>query len=986
MTFPIFEPHQQIGAFQIVSSQRIEDLKCQLTIARHGESGARVLHMGNDDPENLFCLAFSTPALDATGISHILEHCVLCGSEKYGVKDPFFSMARRSLNTFMNAFTGSDFTCYPAASQVRSDFFNLLKVYLDAVFHPRLSELSFLQEGIRRFIDSEGNVQFKGIVYNEMKGAYALPEKRLWSHLLARLLPHTSFGHDSGGDPKCIPNLTIQSLRRYHSRFYHPSRCLFYFYGNIPLQEHLQFLHDGVLSKALCAPQLPKERIQLRRSKPNYLTRSYPADDDSDVHRPLFGISWWTGDLTALDDLFIISLLDELMMGSDGAPLKCQLIEQKICQQVQSSLETESPQTAYLLILKGCSSTSGSALTKQVMKILIKIAKGGFDEDQVQAAIHRMELQHLEIDSGQYPYGLALFWRAGLSSLHGADPHSALLVSSQLQALKQLAASSDVLKSHFYRLLIDNQHRSSVSLRPDPDLTRGEQIDEKKRLALIKSKLTPFQKKRIEQQTIALKTAQEQREDLSCLPILPIDAVGSKPQDFSLTSYPLHQGTCHYHKVHTNGFVYIDCLIPLPNWNEVFSLDPKKIPLAALWRIFANFLPLMGTSRRSFAQNSELIAAHSGGISANITCFSNAFEERFSSHLHLRIKGLKRKLPQLFGLLSDIMTDAQFQDTGRLKELMAQQSLSLEQNLTRNATSYAIHAASCFHSKLARYLDCHLGFGYLKAMRSLFQKVRGDSKDLESALLRPLCHLQANLPSPEHLIITCEEREWDAMVAEQFYGFQEHFRSAPALQRAEKSQFDQKPYRREMGFPIQAQVATNAFALPGVGYADKDFAKLQLLSQLLQHNTLHPQIREKGGAYGSGALCRSDWQALVLYSAQDPNVAATKAVFVQALRDSSSKNCSDQELDEAKRAVIQQLDSPIQPGDRGITAFGWKMQEKNLAVRTEHRKRLLNATADEIRSCCERCLIPFVNDASFASASGKEHLLKENPELSICQM
>lgn len=255
--------------FQVVQYLRLEELQSTLIELIHEPTGAKVMHIANDDPENLFCLSFQTLPTSSNGVAHILEHTVLCGSKKFPVKDPFFSMARRSLNTYMNALTGHDFTCYPASSQIEKDFYNLLEVYIDAVFHPNLKKESFLQEGHRfAFAEPEdlnSPLVYQGIVYNEMKGAMIGPESRLWEKISEHLTPDLTYAHNSGGNPKEIPNLTLEELKEFHQTYYHPSRCLFFFYGNIPLSKHLDYLQDHALKGVQKAPQLsplpPPEKV-----------------------------------------------------------------------------------------------------------------------------------------------------------------------------------------------------------------------------------------------------------------------------------------------------------------------------------------------------------------------------------------------------------------------------------------------------------------------------------------------------------------------------------------------------------------------------------------------------------------------------------------------------------------------------------------------------------------------------------------------------
>jgi presequence protease len=317
--------------YLVTKSLYIQEQQCHLTELVHESSGACILHLGNQDPENLFSLSFRTLPESSNGVAHILEHTVLCGSQKYPVKDPFFAMNRRSLNTFMNALTGADFTCYPAASQVEQDFYNLLDVYLDAVFHPLLKEQSFAQEGCRlEFsdpLDPTSPLQYKGVVYNEMKGSLSSPMTRLIEALNSELYPNSPYGFNSGGDPSQIPNLSYEELLFFHKNYYHPSRCLFFFYGNLPLKKHLDYISHHILKNVHKLPELPPIPKQPRYTKPVYKEAFYPlAAEEITEDKAIIAFSWLTCSIKEQITLLALSVLDIVFMDTDASLLKIELL------------------------------------------------------------------------------------------------------------------------------------------------------------------------------------------------------------------------------------------------------------------------------------------------------------------------------------------------------------------------------------------------------------------------------------------------------------------------------------------------------------------------------------------------------------------------------------------------------------------------------------------------------------------------------------
>ncbi len=360
----LHEVGQSYNGFTLTKIFPIPELQCVLRELVHEKTGAQVMHIENEDPENVFCLSFRTLPDTSNGVAHILEHTVLCGSEKFPVKDPFFAMNRRSLNTFMNALTGSDFTCYPAASQVSKDFYNLLDVYIDAVFKPLLNELSFLQEGCRLEFSTPDNpetlLEYKGIVYNEMKGALSSPTTRLSEAINETLFPHLTYGINSGGDPKVIPELTYHDLKEFHRTYYHPSRCLFFFYGNMPLEQHLDFIAEHALQNVEKLDPIPQLPLQPRFREPREKIMAYPISPDEDPKdKTLLAFSWLTCHILEQQELLALSVIEIALLDNDASPLKMALLKSGLCKQVSAYSEDEISEVPFIIVLIGCEMLHG---------------------------------------------------------------------------------------------------------------------------------------------------------------------------------------------------------------------------------------------------------------------------------------------------------------------------------------------------------------------------------------------------------------------------------------------------------------------------------------------------------------------------------------------------------------------------------------------------------------------------------------------------
>ena len=430
---PLDPTYQTYKNFRFTKFFPLPELQSDLIELIHEPTGARIMHIANEDPENLFCLAFQTLPTRSNGVAHVLEHTVLCGSQKFPIKDPFFSMSRRSLNTFMNALTGQDFTCYPASSLVEKDFYNLLEVYLDAVFSPQLKKLSFLQEGHRLEFSSvkdiESPLRYQGIVFNEMKGAMASADSRLWHHIMEHLVPDLPYHYNSGGDPKEIVNLTYGDLLDFHRIFYHPSRCLFFFYGNLELAKHLDFIEEMALKNVKKLAPLPPIPLQKRFKTPIEKVNFFPIQSDEDLENQCqIAFCFLTAHLSWQSDILALSLIEILLLDTDASPLKMALLQSGMCLEVDSLLDTEMSEIPFILICKGCNQKNTQKLKKFIFKTITQFIAKPIDLILIEAAIQQLEFDRTEIHGGSDPYGLNLFFRSGLIKLHGIDPEEGLKI------------------------------------------------------------------------------------------------------------------------------------------------------------------------------------------------------------------------------------------------------------------------------------------------------------------------------------------------------------------------------------------------------------------------------------------------------------------------------------------------------------------------------------------------------------------------------
>lgn len=960
MQSPLNAIGQSYQGFVITKYLPLDELQSTLIELIHEESGAKVIHIANSDPENLFCLSFQTLPSSSNGVAHILEHTVLCGSKKFPVKDPFFAMTRRSLNTYMNALTGQDFTCYPASSQVEKDFYNLLEVYLDAVFHPELKEVSFLQEGHRlEFVDPKnlkGPLQYQGVVYNEMKGAMSSLDSRLWEALSKRLTPDLPYAYNSGGSPKEIPRLTYEELIAFHREFYHPSRCLFFFYGNLPLTRHLKFISSSLQQVQKIAP-IPPLPLQKRFAEPLIDSCRFPVTaDESTEKKTQIVFSWLTAPICHQSEVLALCLLESILTDTDASPLTLAFLKSGLCTQVDSSLDIEMSEIPWIITCKGCEEKDAEPLQKILFETLEHFEPS---TDQIEAALHQLEFQRTEIGAEGIPFGLTLFMRAALIKQHGSEPEQALLIHSLFADLRNRTQTPHYLKNLVRKYLIDNTHFVRLTFVPDPDLERQELQEEQRRLAEIRTQLSESDEKKIATQTAKLAAYQEQIESqsLDCLPKVTLDDVPLAPRDYPL----IEKRRVYHHACFTNQIVYVDLIFDIP------ELDAKDLPLLSL---FSRLLPELGCGGRDYADNLEFQQRYVGGFDASIALHvTHENPDVCRPAFSLRGKALYHNEAKLFQLFKDCIYSLDLGDRERIQEWLSQQATELQNNLPKAAMNYAIQTAlSGFSIPSFIYNQWH-GIPYYQAILHW----ANHCDDTFIASLKRIADLVLKVDQA-HLVLTCDEAHYERLEKNHFYDLRLPQKRTTGWK---GSYLHPKPPSQAR--VIAAPVAFTALGMRTVSYRDPRSPFLLISTELMENLVLHKEIREKGGAYGSGASYTPSTGNFHFYSYRDPHLTRSTTIFEMALKQIASKQFDDRELEEAKLGVLQTLDTPVAPGNRAMVAFSWDRAQRSYKLRQEFRKKVMSATKEEVAHAVQTCLLN--QETALVSFLGQELLKREQETL-----
>ncbi|MBX7067354.1 MAG: insulinase family protein [Parachlamydiales bacterium] len=921
----------------------LSELQSSLIELVHQPSGARIIHIANNDPENLFCLSFQTLPYNSNGVAHILEHTVLCGSEKFPVKDPFFAMTRRSLNTYMNALTGQDFTCYPASSQVEKDFYNLLEVYLDSVFHPELKHLSFLQEG-HRFELADQALQFQGVVYNEMKGAMSSVDSRLWEALASRLVPDLPYAHNSGGNPKEIPSLSYEQLIEFHREFYHPSRCLFFFYGNLPLTKHLDFI-EKELSRAKKMTPLPPLKAQTRFENPIKAVDFYPVAEGEE-QKSLISFAWLTVPISRQSEILALEVINTILTDTDASPLTKALLKSGLCADVDSSLDIEMSEIPLVITCKGCEEENADKLQKVLFDTLKKVV---FKDEEVEAALHQLEFERTEIGGEGGPFGLTLFMRSCLIKQHGSEPENALLIHSLFDELRGHLKDPKYLPNLLRKYVVDNLHFVRLVLKPDPDLNRKEQEEEQKRLQAIQSKLTKAEEKTIREQSAKLKAYQEavEHQSLDCLPKVTLKDVPPHIRDYPI----IQKNNVFHHSCFTNQILYADLVFDLP------EINVEDLPLLSL---FAQILPELGCGGRSYEENLAFQQRYIGGFEANLALHvTQENPDVCRPTFTLRGKALYRNTDKLFQLFSDFVMKPNFSEKARIKEWLSQHATEQRERLNRASMSYAIQNSLKGLSIPSFVHEQWNGISYYKAVMEW-------EKKFDPALLKKMGDQVLGLKN--HSWVFSSDR-------------------LPEIQLPEMPNKSYLPWTGKYNLPksepqarfIAAPVAFTSLGLRTVSYRDNASPMLFIATELMKNVFLHKEIREKGGAYGGGASYTPTTGNFHFYAYRDPNLKSSVDAFYKAVEVIGNKQFTEQELEEAKLGVLQTLDAPVTPGNRAIVAYSWTKAGRTKELREQFRSLVLHATSEDVARAVQEKLAG--QEGVLVSFLGKELYAKEEAKL-----
>ncbi len=942
-------------SFVLKRSRFLPTLNLTVEEYEHLATGAVHFHLASDNPENVFLVALRTVPMDSTGVAHILEHTALCGSRRFPVRDPFFMMIRRSMNTFMNAFTSSDWTAYPFASQNRKDFNNLLEVYLDAVFFSNLDALDFAQEGHRlefqQIDDAESELEFKGVVYNEMKGAMSSPQSYIWQLLSANLFPATTYHYNSGGDPKEIPNLTYEQLKHFYKTHYHPSNAIFMTFGDIPAQEHQANFERHALHEFSKLDVHIAVGDEQRFAEPRSVVATYPLDEEDITDKTHVVMSWLLGRSTDLSDMYKAQLLSAVLLDNSASPLLQALETSSLGRSPAPlcGLEDSFREMSFSCGLEGCSKDSTSAIEALILTTLEKVVKEGIPQDKVEAALHSLELHQREISGDSYPYGLQLILSALSTATHRGDPIELLDIDPVLDQLKQDILDPRYIPNLVQTLLLDNPHRLTLTVHPDAKLSELETAAEKARLVNIKATLTEEEKQQVIAQALALQERQNNKHDASLLPKVELADV---PADIKwptankhLLKVPAATLPVSFYAQGTNGLSYQQAIITLPKLTAAET---------AMLSSYTSCLTEVGLGKTTYLDVQARQAGISGGISAYASMRNRIqSEQEVQAYLVVSSKALYRKQKDVSQLLFDTLHECRFDELARIREVLEQILGRKEQSITSQGHSLAMGAACSQMCPLSALEYRTSGLAGIRNFKQLIKGLEDNSKLADFAGALASLH-QSLLGGSKQMLVIAEANEETALLnnIEQVWATTS-VRDMPAL-------FSLDPVRATVreAWLTSTQVKFSAMAFPTVPSAHADAAALTVLGGFLRNGFLHRAIREQGGAYGGGATQDSGSASFRFYSYRDPRLGDTLDDFKKSIDWMLSTAHDYSQLEEAILGVISSLDKPASPAGSAKQAFHNELFGRDKAQRARFRQQVLDVQIEDLKGVTERYLRP----------------------------
>ena len=932
---------ENIPAYEVVKQENLTDIHSTGYLLRHKKTGARLILIENDDENKVFSIAFRTPPANSTGVPHILEHSVLCGSREFPLKDPFVELVKGSLNTFLNAMTYPDKTCSPVASCNDQDFQNLMHVYLDAVFYPNIykKEEIFRQEGWNYHLEKpEGPLTYNGVVYNEMKGAFSSPDEVLDRQIKTSLFPDNTYGVESGGDPENIPDLSYEEFLDFHRTYYHPSNSYLYLYGNMDMEEKLRFIDEKYLSAfdALDVDSNIPEQTPFSQVKD--LQEEYPiSENEEEEDNTYLSFNMVVGN--AMDSMLGVAfdVLDYALLSAPGAPLKKALLDAQIGKDIYGSFDDGILQPYFSIVAKGAKTSQKEEFVSIIRKSLEDIVKNGVDKKAILAGINYMEFRYREADFGSYPKGLMY----GLDILGNwlyddENPFAQVKLLAIYDRLKE-AVNEGYFEEMIQKWLLDNTHGTILTLVPKRGLAAKREKALEEKLEKYRSSLSAEELEELVRKTealVAYQESEEKPEDLACIPMLKRSDIRREVNGFSNEELKVDDSLFLYQDVCTNGIGYVNVMF------EIRDMEVEKVHYLGLLK---SVLGYVDTKDYTYGQLFNEINARTGGIQCGVDVFDKANDpEAFRTMFTIRGKALYSQMDFLFQMMGEILNTSKLTDTKRLQEIIGEIKSRGQASLIGAGHQTAVLRGTSYASPMAKFQDEMAGVGYYKFVEDLDKNFQEKKEEIVAGLLNAVEEI---IRTDSFMVSYTGERG----SVEQIQKLCGELKKSLPQRTSQVPSVSITCEKKNEGFKTSGQVQYVAkcgnFVKKGYAYT----GALEILKVALSYDYLWINLRVKGGAYGCMSGFRRSGESYFV-SYRDPHLRRTLEVYQGVPEYVRTFQADERELTKYIIGTISGKDVPRTPQSQG--ALGRMAYFRGLTVEMlqKERDQILDATVEDIHA------------------------------------
>ncbi|MGK0468792.1 insulinase family protein [Clostridium sp.] len=957
---------ENISGFKLESKKWIQDIQSTAMIFKHAKSGAKLIYLQNEDENKVFSINFRTPVNDNTGVNHIIEHSVLCGSKLYPVKDPFLIMTKQSLSTFINAFTGPDFTMYPVASKNEKDFRNLMSVYLDAVFYPNISKDPRIlqQEGWHYEVDKEtGELKYNGIVYNEMKGNYSSPQTILRNTINKSLFKDNSYAYESGGNPDNITDLTYKKFIQTYKKYYVPSNSSIYLYGKIDIENTLKFMNDNYLSKLKKSSVDSVIKLQTARNTKDEKTAFYPvAKGATTKNMTYLSSNYLINNAIDVESVLAFQILESILLNTKASPLRKALGNSHIGANAYANFNSSMVQPTFSIVITNSNESEKKKFENVITNVLKKIVKEGFDEELVNSVFTSIEFS-LRTEHSDANRGMNYMSAAMNSWNYDMSPTEYLEITPTLNKIKS-ELSSGYFEKMIQKYLLDNKNNSLVILKPSNGLNERKEEVSKLKLAAFKDTLSEVELSKIIKGTENLKKWQDtsdSKENISKIPTLTLADLDKKPEQIPTKEKLEGDIKVLYHPMFTDGITYCN-----------LYFDSSKVPQNELLylKFLSNILGNINTEKYDHMQLSNKIMKDTGGISFNSTAFKkNTNSDKYYPKMKISVNTLNSTLPNAMDILEEIINHSLFTDKNRIKELIKTSRLNYESMFANGGNILAMKQVLSYLSDNGKYssLDYLPYYNFICDLDDNF-----DTKFDE--IVEKLNHVSDIVFNKEKLVVsyTGEEKYYPEFTSS-LKSLGEKIKSEEF--KAQEYKFDFTKKNEAFVIPSQVQYVVKAGSFKNAGYIYN--GSMRVLENILNSDYLWQKLRIKGGAYG-GAMSFTNEEVL-FYSYRDPNLKETLNTFDETVNFLENFEADEKEMANYIIGTIGNMDSLTSPQLKGV--IGDNMYFKGITHKDiqKERNEVLSTTAEDIRNYAR--LIENVIKQNFYCVVGGETKVNENKGL-----